>query len=349
MKNIFKKIFVVLCLVFVGFSLCGCAQVDYNVILRKSENQLYVDVVVNIDLTDLTESYRDEVYRGLRIYYRQLDKKYEETLVDYFSNVYDFDSMAITDGEGNESPYSEKDKFDYIIRERPNFNIGKPRKDSAEDVEIVTAPYKKLRIEKRFLSVYAFIMYFNPTKAFVYDEEKNDVVISDSYKSLVDIPVAGQFSEEDGLIVNRYVQTCSPFYYDMEEPKFLESSNVYHTIEGETLIEYFERNTHMSREDVELIFNFSTPYRRLHSDGTMTKTANGYTHTWTLGSIDSTVKMWRNYANYPFWYVFAGVVGITVLVVGLVVIGITNSKKKKIGMEALQKIHDIAQNNDTKK
>ena len=96
-----------------------------------------------------------------------------------------------------------------------------------------------------------------------------------------------------------------------------------------------------------LVFNFSTPYKRVHSDGVTNKTEKGYTHSWTIGQVDTSINLWRSYANYAPWYILAGVGGVLFVVIGAIVIAIINNKKKKQGMKALKKIANF-QNNDKK-
>ncbi|MBR1985213.1 MAG: hypothetical protein IKA31_05660, partial [Clostridia bacterium] len=95
--------------------------------------------------------------------------------------------------------------------------------------------------------------------------------------------------------------------------------------------------------------SFSTPYKRVHSDGNVTSTKNGYTHSWTLGGIDGKVSVWRTYANSPAWYVVAGSIGILMVIVGFVVIKIVNDHKKRKGMKALKQIENLARQQEESK
>ena len=112
---------------------------------------------------------------------------------------------------------------------------------------------------------------------------------------------------------------------------------------GDKLVDVIKDSCGFSEEEVDYYFSFSTPYKRLHSSGEIDATGSGYTHTWALGSVNSKVQVWRNYANYAPWYALAIVISLVGLIVCFIVVKIVNNAKKKKGMKMLEKINNFQQ------
>ena len=189
-------------------------------------------------------------------------------------------------------------------------------------------------------------MYFYPS-AFVYEVETNSVVISSDYRSMIDVPMGGEFKEDESLFITKYIQSCIPFYYNGNEPAFFENT-ANGIMAGTTLVSVLADRTGLTEEQANLMFNFTTPYKRVHSDGTVTLTSNGYTHSWKLNNLNDKITLWRSYANYVPWYVLAGVIGILTFVIGAIVVAIVKNIKKKQGMKALKKINNLMNDLDKK-
>lgn len=322
----FKKILLSLVLLFACIFSCACSQVTYSTTLKSNGAVIQT---IDIDLKEL-KSDKLTVYLILKQYYDQLEAAYIDNVVSLFGNVY-------ADNEAFSKDADKSSKFHFIIER--NLHLEKQ-----ETSQLDNDNFNFVYYSNTFPSVYAYIMYFCPS-AFVYDADLDRVRIADDYNSLIDIPLNSTFEEQEGLFYNSYVQTCNPFYYNNKEPEFLYDDTIVgagiSVAKGQTLVEVLAAATGKTQEDVKLIFNFSTPYKRVHSDGSVSIGGNGNTHTWQLSGVDATVKLWRNYANQTPWYIFAGGGTLLAVVVALIVLSIIKSIKKKRGLRALRKIADF--------
>ena len=324
----FKRIILCLFVFLMCLASFGCSNISLNTKITSSG---IIQTKLNIQIKNSGNASEATVYSIVAEYFKQLENQYIVNLVDLYSNVYDFDAM----GESEGKIYSDIEKFDYIYAQNINkFLISKSADDCKHD-----PVNKTIIITKQFRSIYAYLMYFYPS-AFKYNEEINNVVISDEYRSMIDVPMGGKFEEYENLFITKYIQTATPFYYNGEEPYFFSGTTSGITAR-QTLVSVLVDRTGLSEEQVKLMFSFSTPYKRVHSDGTTTLTSSGYTHTWTLSNLGENIKLWRNYANYVPWYVLAGALGVLIFVIGAIVIVIINKIKKAKGMRALNKINNF--------
>ncbi|MBQ9792974.1 MAG: hypothetical protein IJW32_04460 [Clostridia bacterium] len=337
-----KKLLLCVFMFLISFTMFGCASVNLDVIYAQKQDNYgnqYNIVTANMNIKLETSTHWTSIHSLTKEYFNQLNNAYVNNIVSLYSQVYDFEKL---DTSEDKSMYDEtQEKYDYILSKTLNRYL--VIYENEEDKEEFKADLKTktINIKKEFISIYGYIMYFYPS-AFEYNADKNTVVISDSYKSLIDIPIGGGFEQEENLFTIRSIQYCTPFYYNGQEPTFLEDDASVGVTVGQKLIEVLSNKTGMSEENLtSLVFNFSTPYKRVHSDGTVSQTKNGYTHSWTLGNIGSTVSVWRTYANSPAWYVIAGGVGILMVVIGFIVVKIINDSKKKKGMKALKQLDQL--------
>jgi len=330
-----KKILLCFIFLFCACALFGCG-VNLSVV-QKSSGAIFVEM--QVDLQDMPSN-RQTVNAIVTEYFKQLNNAYEDNLVRLYSNVYDFSSIDEDTTKSSDTKFREK--FDYIYTR----NLGKyliSKSDNLSDECSHNKDCTLITIQKQFGSIYGFVMYFYP-KAFVYDAKLNNVVISSEYKSLVDIPMGGQLTEENTAFIKKYIQTFKPFYYNGEEAKFLEDSITAGGITaGQKLSTVLSEKTGFSEDSIKKVFSFTTPYKRVHSNGSCTHTEDGYTHTWTLNKTGDSCEVWRTFANQPMWYVLAGLLGIAIFALGALVIFVINARKKAIGMKALKKINDLNQ------
>ena len=324
-----KKVLLSIMLLFLCIFSCACSQVTYTTSLKSNGA---VVQSMDIDLKELKSS-KQAVYSIIKTYYNQLDAAYVENVINLFENVY-------ADNKAFAEDTNKSNKFNFIITKNTNYMIGETEETSDRD----TGNFSFVYLNKTFASVYAYILYFCPS-AFVYDAELDKVKVADDYNSLIDIPLNSTFEEEEGFLYNSYVQTCNPFYYNNEEPKFLYDATIasagISVTKGQTLVEVLVDATDKTEQDVELIFNFSTPYKRVHSDGDISISGEGTTHSWQLSGVDATIKLWRNYANQTPWYILAGGGTLVCVVIALIVLAIIKNIKKKRGLRALKKIADF--------
>lgn len=338
----FKKILLCICLLFVCVMSFGCSTVTMHTTLKGNG---VIVASIDIDLSEMSTD-RRKVFQIVREYYHQLDRAYGENMLNLFSNVYK-DVDAFVNDENMTS------KLSFIVMNNKNFDVSVTTQIPADN-NFDQGNF--IYLEKTFNSIYAYLFYFYPD-AFEYNAELNKVRVKEDYHSLVDIPFNSTYEEENGLFADKIIQTCNPFYYNGKEPEFLYPQTItgYNiTIsKGDKLIDKLAEATGKTAEEVELVFNFSTPYKRVYSDGAFSQTQEGYTHTWQLDNVNSTIKLWRNYANYLPWYVVAGVAVVLGTIIAFVVVFIIQKAKQNKGMKALKKIAELEnrntnQNNDNK-
>ena len=329
MKN-FKKIILSFVLVVSSLFFFGCSTISLSTTLGKQGN---ISTTIKVDLKDVAQSKRTTLYKIFKTYYSQLDKAYEDNLIYYFSQVYNSDSFDELD---------RLTKLQYITTRNILYLAGETEDSSLQDLD----NYKFFCLKKDFASIYAYLMYFCPN-AFEYDEENNKVKISSDYHSLVDVPMASSdndIEESGNIFIKQYIQDFCPFYYNNEEPAFLYDASVpIHVSQGDKLADVIKDSCGFTEEEVEYYFSFTTPYKRLHSSGQIESTSSGYTHSWVLGSVNSKVEVWRNYANYAPWYGFVILISLIGIIVSFAVVRIVNNRKKKKGLEMLEKINDFQQ------
>ena len=159
----------------------------------------------------------------------------------------------------------------------------------------------------------------------------NDMELKPGETHIIDVPFNGEVTKQDDDLTSAYIQTSTTLFAGCLE-KTVNGVNIVDTIKGifannkkvDTTIEF-----DVSR--VDLTYKFITPYRRLHSDGKVSKIDNKYEHTWQIDILDSDqeIHFYRVSANSIVWYL--GALGITVLflVIGTVVAVIIERKKRR--------------------
>ena len=329
----FKKFVLCILLFFMCVTMFGCANVNLS---TRITSDGVIETKLNIKIENTGDENDHAVFNIITDYFKQLENQYIISLVEKYEKVYEEELKVYKDTQS---------KFNYIYqKEIDKFLISKG--ESIFDECVPDYKNKTLTITKQFGSIYAYLMYFYPD-AFDYDEKNNQVVISNSYKSMIDVPMGGEFEKEESLFITKYVQSCKPFYYNGQEPRFFESTTTGIT-EGDSLVELLEDRTGLTRDQVKLMFDFSTPYKRIHSDGSVSITNKGYTHSWQLNNLGDKITIWRTYANYIPWYIVAGALGILIFVVGAIIIVIINKHKKRQGLKALNKINIFMNDNEKK-
>lgn len=329
----FKKFVLCILLFFMCVTMSGCANVNLS---TRMTSDGVIETKLNIKIENTGDANEQAVFGIIVDYFKQLENQYIVNLVEKYENVYDFETLGKQDTQS---------KFNYIYqKEIDKFLISKG--ESIFDECVHDSRNKTITITKQFGSIYAYLMYFYPD-AFEYNSERNQVVISDSYKSMIDVPMGGEFEKDESLFITKYVQSCKPFYYNGQEPTFFESTTTGIT-KGDSLLDVLEDRTGLTQDQVKLMFDFSTPYKRIHSDGSITITNKGYTHSWQLNSLNDKITIWRTYANCIPWYIVAGALGILIFVVGAIIIAIINKHKKRQGLKALNKINIFMNDNEKK-
>lgn len=340
-----KKFLLCICLLFICVMSFGCSTVTMHTTLKSNGS---IVASIDIDLSKMNTD-RRKVYQVTKEYYHQLDKAYEDNMLAFFSNVYSDVDAFVNDN-------NTASKLSYIVARNSNYLVSDTTQIPTDDN---LGECKFVYLEKTFASIYAYLFYFYPN-AFEYNEELNKVKVKEDYHSLVDIPFNSTYEEENSLFADTIIQTCNPFYYNGKEPEFLYGKTIIgsgltlNVAAGDKLIDKLAEalgyeNRADAEENVDLVFSFSTPYKRVYSDGVFSQTHDGYTHTWQLENVNSPVKLWRNYANHLPWYVLASGVVIVGTVIAFVVVFVVQKARRNKGMKALKKITDFENQNNNKK
>ena len=323
----FKKILLSIFCVLMPFFMFACSPVTLT---TRQFNNGIVQMSLEFNVEGLEESDKTKLIQITNGYVDGLNSAYLDNFYNLFSKQYD----SLLNGF---LELSEEDKLSFILQNFSNFSVVPSNLSETQGA---------IRVGFTFMSIYAYILYFNPS-AYMYDEETNAVVInSENYGSLIDIPISSvSVEEERKLFTIDVIQTCSPFSYDGGEAVLLEDlhlSNGSGHLSGEKLVDVVVSELNLSETEAEFVYNFITPYSRVHSDGEITDTADGIMHTWNLnGNIMGEIKLWRTSANQVSWYVLGILVGLIIIGVGVIIIVFQNRKKKKDGLELLKKVDDL--------
>ena len=325
---------------FVSLFVCGCGAVTLQTELNSAGQ---VRCTLDISLSGLTNPQRKNLYELLVKYSDSLYNAYEENLITLYGNVYNYEELNL------DTPQKQ---FNYVITQNTkfltsdNFEI-EPKKNWATPNDF--SSYENFSIQMSFASIYGYIMFFCP-KTFTYDLSSNAVVIDrDVYTSLSDTPVSVlDYETVEKTFTVTYLETCAPFYYNLQEPYLVEDIQISSKVEkysaSEKLVDVVCDLLGVDSKDAEYIFGFSTPYERLHADGT--KNDDG-TYVWNFGNnISGTVQLWRTIANQAPWYIISLACGILTFVIGGIVCVVVKRKKTKKGMTALQNIQQFVKIND---
>ncbi len=327
-----KEIALIFLFVFVGIFAFGCSQVTLSTTIKGDGDIIYT---VKIDLSDVSNS--AGIKKFIQEYYNQLENAYKQNLIDKFSNVYSSQGF-------NFSEMSQEDKYTFVVNKNKKFYI--------DDITSLTSTISSsvVVVQKYFSSAYAYLMFFNPD-AFYYDVDSASVKISKEYSSLIDVPINSTMQNEEQMFFTKYLQKCKPFSYNNQEPVllaeiFIDGSGNYTA--GQSVVEVISDIAGITEQQAKLYFNFSTPYRRVHSDGEITLSASGYNHFWELSTVNDEISIWRTFANPAPWYIIAlgaTLVGFTIALITLITI---KNKNKKVGLETLAKIEQLTNNQEAK-
>lgn len=334
MKKYITKLSLFLVVLVSVIFLGGCSF-EYNITLKDNG---VIEANINLDLKELDNNKVESISLSLEEYFKQLDRAFEKNTIELYSKIFDYEKL--------------KEKYQLDTDEKLVGYILEYNDFVVNDSEIIQEG-KRILFKKSFLSMRtqtlersltAYFLYFYP-KALEYSEEEKDIVLSASYKSVMDdIPLSSELKKEQNAFIIKLLQTSHPFYYNGEEPKFLEdfTRGSLSVSAGTTIKQHLTDITGLSEQDIEMIFNFTTPYNRVHSNGVITQTKGGYTHSWKLGDVNGSVIFYRLSARPIMWYALAIGISLLVIVFGLITGVIIKNHKKKVGLQALKKIDELA-------
>jgi hypothetical protein len=321
-----------------AFSLFGCSNITLQTVQGSNGN---IACSLSVDATEFDYQERQVTYEFVQEYATELFSAYKTNVVTLFSNIYDYQTLGLS---------TDEEKLTYIFLYNSNYDL------LAGSIEVTptetqfknatgTGLYDTLTVSAGFVSVYAYMMFFCP-KAFYFDADSNAIKFdSATYSMLIDVPITpSDYQKEESVFMTTYLQTCVPFSYNGEEPKLLENYLTYSA--GTTLVTAICDKLGLSEDEANYVYQFVTPFSRVHSNGTESTTDDGYVHTWTLGAdINAEVIVWRNYSNSTLWYVLSLGAGLVVVGVGFLVIMLLKKRKNKNAVEALKKIDEFENKN----
>jgi len=334
-----KKIFLGVLCAFFTFSLFGCSSITLQTVQGVNGN---ISSSLTFDGSDLTTNGRQVTYDFVYEYCEQLVSSYKNNMIELFSNIYDFEELSIN---------NYNDKLTHIILYNNNFNLLAGNIDfSLTKEQFVSGVNHTITISAGYVSIYAYMMFFCPD-AFYYDSNSNSVKFdSTAYSMLIDVPIlASDYNVEESNFMKTHLQTCVPFSYNGSEPVLLydyttANHNTYTA--GTRLVTAICDELGAEESEADFVFDFVTPFSRLHSDSTSVIEDSGYHHTWTLGSdINAEIVLWRNYTNYTPWYALSLGAGIIVVSSGFLVIFTLKKIKQKKEIERLKKIDNLTNKN----
>lgn len=300
-----KKFFTFAICALFTLSFFGCSPIILQTTQGKNGN---VKTSLTLHSSNLSSHQKEVVYLFTEAYSTQLFTAYQTKLISLFSELYDFESLELS---------TETEKLNHIFLNNNNFKLLAGNVDfSLTSQQFLSSENSSLTISIGFVSVYAYMMFFCPD-AFSFDEVSHSVKFhSTTYQMLIDAPIIPtNFEISDTAFITTYLQTCIPFSYNGAEPALLENYGIYPA--GTSLASAIQQELEESGEDAQFIFQFFTPFSRLHSSGTTQSVQNGIVHTWSLGNnILGEVLLWRNYSNHTLWYIIALCAGILTVSIG---------------------------------
>ncbi len=160
-----------------------------------------------------------------------------------------------------------------------------------------------------------------------------------SGNKLIDVPFGGSITTDENFLITSYLQTVvNPFNLWWNETI---SYKGVETDFKDALTDIFENNKSGDEKsyeigDINLIFNFISPYKRLHSNAdSITKSNGKYVHSWNIdpNKIDEEVVFFRTSANTGVWYLIALGLAIIFVLLGTVLylfIKILKKDRKKL-------------------
>ncbi len=323
----------IMCLCLVLF--VGCAKVDASVTYVEQNGQALVvqalDVTLDRDVIENAGYDFDSTLSQLTAYAEQFMQEREQEYSWFLKEIVENETKYAK--SINSYFYDAARTFTYLN----NYRISETTKRTKQG-EVVTG----FRIQKEFGNIYAF-MVFNGYNMFYtgcpqcksevsIDEElwayneghyiSNDYTcpscqqLQTDYKHyfenrLVDIPLQGDLSVQNSSFVTEYLQECKTMFHNIESLKFRN---------GDRLIDRFAGvfrggSKDFNLEDASLVYKFITPYKRVHSNGQVSKQDGMYVHTWNITDPDVSIFISRKTTNSTMWYVvsLASAIGFVVV------------------------------------
>jgi hypothetical protein len=143
----------------------------------------------------------------------------------------------------------------------------------------------------------------------------------EGWKIWPDMPIVGEAEEVGALFTVQLIQEAQTLFGGQEALITQLSEKVNERLGRDYVVQ----------DDVNLIFQFITPFRRIHSDGQVVQVGQYYHHVWNITDPNTVINIWRTIANPLAWYIL----GLSLVLTGLLVVGICfyvrDRKLKKAG------------------
>ena len=337
MRKTIKALLVMLCLC-LTMTMLACSPVSMSIRYYEGDGveahiTLQVSELKNLDSTSYARRV-DKVYEIITKYKNDLDTAFENRLIELYRQIYPLDEL-----------HSRSEKLTYIIARNPWLDKEINVTPSLGEFRYNTS--KSIDIECKFISSYAYIMYFYPD-AVTLDVEKEKLNLNkDEVSMLTDVPIANSQIETSGnALVLTYIQHATPFSYNGGECQCLSAWTVgtKHFDAGTSLFTICCEALDLDGDEASFAFSFLTPYNRLRSSGTLSKQGNLYVHTWTFDDMTTQVTLYRNVAKQFGWYLIIAIIGVLLIGGGLTIIYFVNKHKKKKGLAYMKKINAFVEN-----
>ena len=296
------------------FVLCGCANVEASVKYVVQDGSAIIVQAVDVFLD------REAL---------------EQAKYDYDNAVSQLTAWSNKFMEEKESSYTAFLREIATNQTKYAQSINKRFKNSLETFSYLNT-YKIIetdsgfRIQKEFGNIYCFMVYNDYNMFFVgcpicqaeinidvdkWESNRQNGIIN-SYlcpncentindyeyyfeSRLIDIPLDGKLSVEQNLFVTNYLQECSTMFKDINNLKFKDGTRLI-----DAFAQVFRGGTqNFDLQDANLIYKFITPYKRVHSNGTITKENGYWIHSWNITDPATTIILSRTTTNTTMWYV----------------------------------------------
>lgn len=319
-----KRFLSIISIIFISVVACGCSSVSVDV--RYTNGAIIQTIEIVLDKDDIENAGYD--------YTKVLDGFYKQVWLDDHYNPTGLLPTWLNDAKNN---YNTKvEEFFEVTTESESDTeqeklIREQNKASRSAYKAGYLGYEIARNANGFKMTLAFSNY----KYFMFFNN-----IETTSAKIIDVPFNGNVEKETSFLFIKYEQTTTSLFngcLDLEVQYGGGTQNVQTLITNifNSSVAAGATPTTFTAQDVELIFSFTTPYSRLHSNGSVKKSAGKYIHSWII-PIDNTsqeIVFWRTQANTVTWYSLAiGVsVGAVILAISgyLIYVGINKQLKKK--------------------
>ncbi len=264
--------------------------------------------------------------------------------------------------------YLDSFQYEYESRREEFFTNAKKRKflklfGNGYNEEVVKKSYG-FYVYRQFSTIYDFLLYNNYDMLYIgcpncaeqiaHTESEAEFVSKCLHcnkdtggdfeyymvQRIIDFPFVGEITEKQGNFTTTYSQEILTVYKDLIELVNRDNEPLVGAIQS-----LFGVGVNPTLEDVDLKFQYITPYGRVHSNGTTSRKGGLYVHTWDINDLDQKIILYRMAARTTNWYVLAlvSVLGLTLV---LTIFAVVKQKMYEKSKEKLAKEKDKENHNN---